>query len=462
MQARRDSRLPFVFAAVLCALVIGCAAGSRGRPKTIRIGVLAACQTPLLTSYAQDLAGAELPLLDRGARLRDRSPAGGVVGASVAGKAIELDFGCSGGSAGSSPTESALAEARRLVEVEHVDVLVDAEQADPSTGSFLSDYARQRPDVTFISAGFEPAAITLRKPPANFFSVGLNWEQWMAGLGTYAYRTLGWRRAVTIESSGGGAAQSWEQTAGFAAEFCALGGTIVKRVATPFLPTANGAGPSQYGPLLAQLPPGGVDGFVIEGGSPSLLALAEHYPGLRGRLARKIVGFTFMFDPTVLGPIADRLAGVVTSDPGGIVSTGPAWDHYAADLHRAFPNVPVAALGFSYTLSTAMEAVLKTLASVHGDLSHRERRFMTALAKVRVTIAGQPVRLDAHHGPIGTNYLRMLEVDRHGNLVYGGTYKRIDNVEESFGGYFNSSSPPAGATTPSCHRTKPAPWARSG
>jgi branched-chain amino acid transport system substrate-binding protein len=461
MQAPRNNHLPFVLAAVLCALVAGCATGSRGRPKTIRIGVLAACQTPLLTSYAQDLAGAELPLLERGARLRGPSPSDGVVGASVAGTPIELDFGCSGGSAGSSPTDSALAEALRLVEVEHVDVLVDAEQADPSTGIFLSDYARRRPDVTFISAGFLPAASTLRDPPANFFSVGLNWEQWMAGLGTYAYRTLGWRRAVIVESSGLADAQSWEQTAGFTAEFCALGGTILKRVATPFLPTA-GAEPSQYGPLLAQLPPRGVDGFLIAGGSQSLLALAERYPGLRGSLARKIVGFTFMFDPTVLGPIARRLAGVVTSDPGGIVSTGPAWDRYAAELHRDFPNVPVAALGFSYALSTATEAVLKTLAAVHRDLSHGERRFMTALAKVRVTVAGQPIRLDAHRAPIGTNYLRMLEVDAHGNLVYGATYKHIENVEETFGGYFTSASPPAGATAPSCHRANPPPWARSG
>jgi branched-chain amino acid transport system substrate-binding protein len=326
----------------------------------------------------------------------------------------------------------------------------------------LTDYARLRPKVTFVSAGFLPAASALRNPPANFFSFGLNWEQWMAGLGTYAYRTLGWRRAITVEFSGPGAGQSWELTAGFMAEFCALGGTIVKRVAAPFLPGASGVDQNQYGPLLAQIPPRGVDGFVFNGGSPSLLALAEHYPGLRGSLARKIVGFTFYFDQTVLGPIARRLSGVVTSDPGGIVSTGPAWDRYKAKLHQAFPNVPIAALGFSYALSTAIEAVLKALAAVHGDLSHSERRFMPALARVRVVVAGQPVRLDAHRAPIGTNYLRTLQVDPRGNLVYGGTYKRIDNVDETFGGYFTSSSPPAGATTPRCHRAKQAPRARSG
>jgi branched-chain amino acid transport system substrate-binding protein len=282
----------------------------------------------------------------------------------------------------------------------------------------------------------------------------------MAGLGTYAYRTLGWRRAVTVETAEPG---SWEQTAGFIAEFCALGGTIVKRVTAPFLPGAP-VDLSQYGTMLAQVPRSGVDGFLIAstlGGSPGLLALAERYPGLRGSLARKIVGWTGNFDATVLGPIARRLQGVVISD-NGAVSTGPAWDRYNAELHQAFPNVPIVALGISFLASTGVEAVLKALASVHGDLSHGERRFMAALAKVQLVVAGQPIRLDAHRAPIGTIYLRKLEVDPHRNLVYGGTYKRIDNVEETFGGYFTSATPPPGASTPSCHRAHPPPWARSG
>src|SRR5262249_55453316 len=180
------------------------------------------------------------------------SPSDGVVGASVAGRPIALDFGCSGVSAGSSPTDSVLAEARKLVENEDVDVLIAAEQADPDIGNVMFDYARLRPDVTFVNPGFAAAALTLRGPPANFFSVGLNWEQWMAGLGTYAYRTLGWRRAVAVELAAN--TGSWETTAGFMAEFCALGGTVVKRVTAPFLPRASGVDLSQYGPMLAQIP----------------------------------------------------------------------------------------------------------------------------------------------------------------------------------------------------------------
>jgi branched-chain amino acid transport system substrate-binding protein len=461
MKARLGSPSRVAVAALVCAVLAGCGAGSGERHDTIRIGVLAECQTSGVTSYAQDLAGAELPLLGRGGRLRGASPSDGVVGVSIAGKPIELVLGCSGGSAGSSTTDSALAEARRLVEIEHVDVLVDGEDADSSSGNFLRDYARLRPGIAFVYASFLAPATTLSDPAPNLFDFGLNWEQWMAGLGTYAYRTLGWRRAVVIESAQFLSVSPWLEAAGFTAEFCTLGGTIVKRVAGPFPPGA-GADLSQYGPMLAQIPRHGVDGFLMAGGSPTLLALAKGYPALRGSLARKVVGFTLEFDLTKLGPIARRLEGVVTSDPGGLVSTGAGWDRYAAELRQAFPNVPVAAVGFSFDFSRAVEAVLKALAAVHGDLSGGERRFMSALAKTHVQAAGIPVHLDAHRAAVGPNYLRKLEVDGHGNLVYGGTYKRIDNVEETFGGYFSSTSPLASATTPICHRAKPPPWTRSG
>ena len=49
----------------------------------------------------------------------------------------------------------------------------------------------------------------------------------MAGVGAYAYHTLGWRTAATVAMSD---AFDWAQAAGFDAEFCSLGGTIVKRI----------------------------------------------------------------------------------------------------------------------------------------------------------------------------------------------------------------------------------------
>src|SRR5260221_987890 len=94
---------------VLClGLVASC--GGKG-PNPVKIGVLTDCNGAFSSFYDTTVAGAELPLLERGARLSGKRPSDGVEGASVAGKPVELVIGCEGGTFGTM-----LAEARRLVE----------------------------------------------------------------------------------------------------------------------------------------------------------------------------------------------------------------------------------------------------------------------------------------------------------------------------------------------------------
>ena len=89
-------------------------------------------------------------------------------------------------------------------------------------------------------------------PRANLYRFSSDVEQDQAGLATYAYRTLGWRRAAVV------AEDTDSRTAGArsprsAAEFCALGGSV-QRVWTP----VYGA----PGPLLKRVP-ASVDGVVV-------------------------------------------------------------------------------------------------------------------------------------------------------------------------------------------------------
>src|SRR5712691_10456666 len=94
-------------AVVLClALAAGCG-GKVASP--IKIGLLTDCNGAFSSFYDTTVAGAELPLLERGARLRGKRPSDGVEGASVAGKPVKLVIGCQGGTFGTM-----LAEARRL------------------------------------------------------------------------------------------------------------------------------------------------------------------------------------------------------------------------------------------------------------------------------------------------------------------------------------------------------------
>lgn len=195
-------------------------AGCGGSGKApVRIGVLGVCQGAFAPFYQETVAGAELPLLRRGGKFRGPKPTDGVRGAKIAGHAVDLVFGCS-----DETGERALAEVRRLVEKEHVQVVVGAETS--AAGIAIREYAKTQPNVTFSIALSPAAETTLFQPASNVFRFTTHALQWAAGLGTYAYRTLGWRTAVVV---GNDFSYPYDEAAGFIAEFCSLGGKVLRR-----------------------------------------------------------------------------------------------------------------------------------------------------------------------------------------------------------------------------------------
>ena len=397
-------------------------------------------------AYGDSLAGAELPLLERGGRL-GVEPSDGVSGASVGGRPIRLYLGCDETDGGSS-TAQTLAEARRLVEQVGVDILIAPTNTLDELA--LQEYARMHPHTTFVDgAGAAPNP----NPAPNFFKFATNGAQWMAGLGAYAYHTLGWRRAVTVAS-----AQSdaffWAQLAAFDAEFCSLGGTIAKRVWYP--PSLT-----DYSTVVAQVPSHGVDGVVVD--FPSvLLALAGADPQLRGNLARKVV-LTSVGPQPSLYPLGARAAGIAAAGPtlllpGADARPGLAPSaRYRTAFTRAFPKIPKSQRGiFDVPYYDAMTATLQALERVHGDLSGGEKRFMAALAKVTLDAPNGRISLDSKHLGIGPNYVWKLQGPKLKPVVI----RTIPRVDASFGGYFKATDPPPSESTPACVKRTPPPWAR--
>ena len=182
---------------------------------TIAIGVLSDCKGRYSFSRDATLAGAELALLERGGKRGGADLTDGVEGVSIDGHPIRLVFGCS-----DATTASALSEARRLVDDVGVRVLIGP--LGGNQGLALQDFARRRPGVAFVNGN---ASDQLLDPAPNFFSFHGDGADWTAGLGTYAYRTLGWRHAVLVADLEDDVF-NWTQAAGFVAEFCSLGGTI--------------------------------------------------------------------------------------------------------------------------------------------------------------------------------------------------------------------------------------------
>ena len=218
---------------LLAALAVGAcaalAAGCGGAERPFRLGVLTDCQGPFHAFEEAELSGAELPLVARGARLRGAAPADGVTDATAGGRKVELVRGC----AETGEFTVFLEEVRRLVEKEHVDAIVGG------NGPSIRDVARLYPTVPFVATFWDEQEITLREPVANVYRFETDYGQNMAGLGAYAYRDLGWRRASVLAGDG---SPGWGAAAGFIAEFCSLGGRITDQVyLSPWVPQKDPA-----------------------------------------------------------------------------------------------------------------------------------------------------------------------------------------------------------------------------
>jgi branched-chain amino acid transport system substrate-binding protein len=414
--------------------------GCGGNAGEIRVGLLGICkpQVPFGSLYDTTLAAAELPLLELGGKPAGPNRTDGVAGVSIGGHPTKLFFGCS-----DSTADSAVAEARELVENAGVNVLIGPMVG--SEGFAVREYAKRMPGVTFVNGTSAAQATTLRDPAPNFFRFNGDGAQMQAGLGAYAYHTLGWRNVVTI---GEDYEFPYTELAGFVAEFCSLGGNVAKRIWLPL-------GTQNLSPYLAQVSLRRVDGFVLTSGLAIPFAKTA---GIRGNLAHRMLP-VLGIEANALQKLGDRMLGVVAASPTPENSPAPAWTAYTARFAKAFPGLVFGTNFLAVDYYNASKAVLKALLTVHGDLSDGEKRYRAALAKGAFDAPNGHVRLDANRQAITSSYLTQVQRDEQGKRVVR-TLKTVENVEQTFAGYFNAKTPLPGRTNPPCARRNPPPWAR--
>lgn len=445
-QSRRSRRTRLLLAAAVAAA--GALAGlsgttfAAGSQKPIKIGILSTCQGPFAVFYPETTAGARLPLIERGGKLKGTSATAPVTGVKIGGHPIEIVFGCS-----NAQPDVALKEARRLVEQVGVDILLGPLSGDE--GIAIANYSKKQPTKTFVNGTSAAQDTTLKVRSPNFFRFTTDGAQWMAGLGAYAYKTLGWRRAVVI---GDDYSFPYTQAAGFVAEFCSLGGKIVKRIWTPL-------GTKDYSGFITQIPRTGVDGFLMAVGGTGTVAFVKDFEGLAGAdLSKVMVGGSVTIDPTAIEALGDRLVGVVAGEPIPAGSKSPAWLRYARGIRKHFPKVSPDSL-FTENYYVEMLGILKGLDAVKGDLSDGGKRFRAALAKVTLASPHGPVRLDANRNGIADNFVVQVVKLPGGQLGFK-TLKVVKQVDQSFGGHFSPKTPSPGRNSPPCKKGNVPAWAR--
>jgi len=438
----RRGALPLL-ATSLALLATSCG----GSENPIRIGLVADCEGFVAPFYDVTLAGGELPLLRRGGKPAGSGPSQGVDGVEIGGRPLELVFGCA-----SDGTRAAI-ETRRLVESERVDVLVGPNVV-PSA-AVIAEYARHRPEVTFVIATWDMLAHL--NPGPNVFRFTPTLAQLNAGLGAHAFRELGWRRAVTIATAD---ASSWGFQAGFVGEFCSLGGEIADRI---WLDTF----PEEVPAILAEVETDGVDGFFLATDSYAAGVFLERFAQLEPELAGRVIGggSSLVLDPAVARRLGDRLIGIVKAGDLPLVSPTPELAAYIQEFEQAYPHLAetasIAEHAFDIPFYNAMEAVLLALEDVDGELSGEQERFRSALARIELDAPGGRVRLDDNRQAIVPVYLAQVSSSEDGRLSFRDL-RTVEDVDASFGGRFEPGHAPPDRTEPPCEAGNPPGWAAGG
>jgi branched-chain amino acid transport system substrate-binding protein len=424
--------------ALIAALALGAGAGACGGSgeRPLRIGVIVDCQGAYRALRDVELSGAQLPLMARGAERKGREPGDGLTPARVDGRPVELVQGCSESGELSAVTQVA----RLLVERMDADVVVEGGTFTVD-GIVLRDVARRYPNVAFVAAANGPREVTLQGQPASLYRVAADYGQGVAGLASYAYRKLGWRRvAIAAEDWVAG----WGAETAFVREFCALGGRVTRRVG--LVPGGPPNDPARV--------PRDVDGVAVLASRSSVtpeylraLARREGSPTRRLLLGPEITG-----DADLVRAAGSILKGVVGASYAPPFSSSPDVRSYLRAYARANPGAPageaLSPLVVSYR--NAVEAVLQAFEQAHGELSDDRRELRAALAHLRTRLLGVSVRMDAHRQAVVSATLVRLGAST--------AVQTVRNVDQAIGGLVPIGYVP-GEAGQACRRAAPPPWA---
>jgi branched-chain amino acid transport system substrate-binding protein len=321
----------------------------------------------------------------------------------------------------------------------------------------VAHYAQAHPSKTFINGTAGSQDPTLQIAPKNFFRYNGDGAQWNAGIGDYMFHKLHWKTAAIIMDD---YSFGWTSAAGIIADFCAVGGKIVKRVFPPLNTT-------DYSSFVRQLPPPSrVDGyFWVVGGTgtvASLKAMQAAYPGSVS--AKKISGNLFLEVTGNFEQVAPLISGAYVGGFGtpGTDYKGAAALKYVAQQSKIWKQIPPlgpmnagnAYNGFYFNYYKAAWALVKGLQSVKGNITS-QKPLQAALSKVVLNTPFGTVKLDKNRQAIEGEW--SYQVFAQPGKTEVKTIQFIPNVDQSFGGTFKHTSPPPGRTQPPCTK-RSLPW----
>ena len=413
------------------------APGSSNSANALKIGVLATCGGAFALFESEAFSGAKYALIkEAGGKSLGTGAQAGVSGATVAGRPVSLYFGCS-----DATPDVAVAEARRLVESVKVNILIGPLSGDE--GIAVANYAKTQPQVTFINGTSGAQATTLSVHAPNFFRYGGDGAQWMAGLGTYAYKSLHWRKAAIL---GEDYSYPYTQAAGFVAEFCGLGGQVTKRIWAPLTTT-------DWSSYATQLPRD-VDGVLLLTGGTDTVNVLKAYLGFGEQIKGHVLGGSSVLDPTAF-TVGSQLAGLAGGSPVPLGGTSADWTSYVNGFSSIYPKSLAQSL-FTVLYYNAMSSAIEALKQVNGSLANGQSALKAALTKLTPTFPNGQVKLDANRNSVQPAYVVQV-VNGNGGLGFKVLHT-VNNVSQDFGGVFKPGGTAPSRTAPACAKGPLPPW----
>lgn len=366
----------------------------------IRIGLLATFEGPFTALGEDGRRGALAALADAGGR--------------AAGREIQLFIESSNGT-----PDSAVRAARKLVEQDRVQILVGP--LSGSEGLAVRDFAREHPAVAFINGSSGAQDTTLRNPAPNFYRFITDGVQWMAGLGSYAYKERGFRTVAVV---GEDYSFPYAQVFGFMLEFCAAGGRVPHKSWVPI-------GTKDFSSVIAALPENVGAIFVSLGGADAVNFVTQYQQA--GGVAPLIAGSTTV-DQTVLatkGRVRQGLVGVPSAGPVEGSNDAPEWRAFV-ESYRRQPGALTAPSLFAYAYYVGMKAALLAIEKTGGNFGQGSAALHAALARMEFVSPTGPIRLDHNRQAIAPIFLTQVDEDGQGGLI-NRIVRVTENVNQTMG-----------------------------
>lgn len=318
--------------------------------------------------------------------------------------------------------ESAVAAARQAIDEDEVDILIGPLAAEE--GVAIAEFAKNRPDRTFINGSAAAPEATLSVRARNFFRFSLDAMQWQGGLGTYAYVDRGYRRIAVVAED---YAFQHTQWMGFSLEFEALGGRVAAVLQVPI-------DTEEFGSVIAALPHEDEIDAIWLGlrGSKAVTFLQQYVQA--GRTA-PLVGSSVTVDSALLAvgePYRKSLIGTLSAGPVAVDVDTPEWTTFLDTYREEYPEGFTAPSMFCHAYYVGTQAMLRALHEVDGDLSDGQVRFRAALQELDFVHPAGRVRLDHNRQVIGSNVITRVVQDADGNL-FNSAVRIAHDVNQTMG-----------------------------